>query len=205
LRSRDRAEVRGDSRAALIAALAAIGHVPNAADAGRSSASAIYARCRRSSHSAYFLAGSPDHRGGDAEIKAGITGARARQDARDPLTARPLPARAHRRGDPRLLRRASCKVAASDAGQCTVGRSSRRGALLVFSSRSRARLGSPDTEPGSRLMCVVGGGFALTAACFHALRLRRAREMQAAPVAPEIVRMHLEGITSAETRLDRAA
>ena len=54
-------------------------------------------------------------------------------------------------------------------------------------------------------MSVVVGGFALTGACFHALRLRRARAMQGSPVAPEIVQMHLAGISSAEARLDRAA
>jgi hypothetical protein len=54
-------------------------------------------------------------------------------------------------------------------------------------------------------MCIVGGGFALTGACFHALRLRRAREMQSAPIAPAIVRSHLAGIASVETRLRKAA
>ena len=77
--------------------------------------------------------------------------------------------------------------------------------IVFFVSAARG-LGSLDTEPGlGPVLSVVGGGFALTGAWFHALRLRRAREMQAAPVAPEIVRMHLAGITSAEARLDRAA
>ena len=77
--------------------------------------------------------------------------------------------------------------------------------VLFFTVAVRG-LGSLDTEPGlTPVMCVVGGGFALTAACFHALRLRRAREMQGAPVAPEIVRIHLAGIVSAETVLRRAA
>ena len=152
-----------------------------------------------------------------AEIKSAIAAHARGEIARDPLTGELLAPPAARAIDeqtgwfldyfsPRELARL-----AADSGHGLVRSVSQKFALcvgltVVFFAIAARGLGSLDTEPGlGPVLSVVGGGFALTGACFHALRLKRAREMQAAPVAAETVRMHLAGITSSEASLKRAA
>jgi len=204
-----------------IAALAAIGYVPNAVQTPQVQLGirVIYAIVPAVfGIASYFLARLyPISETVHAEIKAGIAAHGRGEKARDPLTGESFAPPASRAIDeetgwfldyfsPREL--AKLAAGASDGLVRAVStKLALASALTVFFFSFAVRgLRSLDTEPGlAPVMCVVGGGFALTAACFHGLRLRRAREMQAAPVAPEIVQMHLAGITSAETRLDRAA
>jgi hypothetical protein len=44
------------------------------------------------------------------------------------------------------------------------------------------------------ILLIVAAGAALTALCYHALRLRAARKMRAQPVPTSVVRAHLEGL-----------
>jgi GPH family glycoside/pentoside/hexuronide:cation symporter len=204
-----------------IAALAAIGYVPNQAQTPEVQLGirVIYALTPGTFAIAAFLLARryPITEAVHAEIRTGIAAHARGESARDPLSGELLAPPASRTVDeetgwfldyfsPRELSR----LAAGESGglvRSVGGKLALSVALtLVCLLLALSGIRSLDTQPGlTPVLSVVAGGFALTAACFHALRLRRAREMQAAPVAPEIVRMHLEGITSAETRLDRAA
>jgi GPH family glycoside/pentoside/hexuronide:cation symporter len=58
-------------------------------------------------------------------------------------------------------------------------------------------LGDLSQKPGlSTTLEVVVAGFAFTSFCYHLLRLGAARQMNASPVAPELIRSHLELLAS---------
>ena len=66
------------------------------------------------------------------------------------------------------------------------------GATAVFGWTAAASVESLSTQPGlSAVLSVVAGGFALTAACFHALRIGKARSFDAAPLQRSILEAHL--------------
>jgi GPH family glycoside/pentoside/hexuronide:cation symporter len=204
-----------------IAALAAIGYVPNQVQSAdvQLGIRVIYALTPASfAIAAFFLARSyPISESVHARIKLAVAAHTRGESVADPLTGEILPPPSERQIDeatgwfldyfsPREL--AQLAAGASTGLLRTVSVKFALCAVLtvVFFTLAIRALGSLDTEPGlAPVMCVVFGGFALTGACFHALRLKRAREMQAHPVEPSIVRMHLAGITSAETVLRKAA
>jgi GPH family glycoside/pentoside/hexuronide:cation symporter len=204
-----------------IAALAAIGYVPNAVQTPdvQLGIRVIYALVPAVfGIASYFLARLyPITEAVHAEIKAGIAAHGRGELARDPLSGESFAAPASRAIDEEtgwyLDYFSPRELAVLAAGQSsglvrTVGLKFAVSAALtvVFFAIAVRGLGSLDTEPGlTPVMSVVGGGFALTAACFHALRLSRARRMERTPIAPEIVRMHLGGITGAQSVLRRAA
>jgi GPH family glycoside/pentoside/hexuronide:cation symporter len=204
-----------------IAALAAIGYVPNQVQTPEVQLGirVIYALTPAAfGLASYFLARLyPISEAVHAEIKLGLAAHARGESARDPLSGEALAPPASRAIDeatgwlldyfsPRELAR----LGGGDATglvRSVVAKLALSGALTVaFFAVAIRGLESLDTEPGlAPTLCVVFGGFALTGACFHALRLRRAREMAGAPVAPEIVRAHLAGIASSEASLRRAA
>jgi len=204
-----------------IAALAAIGYVPNQVQTPEVQLGirVIYAITPAVfGIASFFLARLyPISESIHAGIKLGIAAHLRGESVPDPLTGEPLAPPASRAIDestgwfldyfsPRELAR----LAQGESQRLVRGVTQKlalcAGLTLVFFTIAARALGSLDTEPGlTPVMCVVFGGFALTGTCFHALRLRRAREMQASPVAPELVRLHLAGISSGETRLARAA
>ena len=204
-----------------IAALAAIGYVPNAVQTPQVQLGirVIYAVVPAVfGIASYFLARLyPISEAVHAEIKTAITAHGRGESARDPLTGESFAPPAARAIDeqtgwfldyfsPRELARLASGEGSGLVRSVTQKLAICTALTVLFFAIAARGLGTLDTEPGlGPVLSVVGGGFALTGTCFHALRLRRAREMQTAPIAPEIVRMHLAGITSAEARLDRAA
>jgi GPH family glycoside/pentoside/hexuronide:cation symporter len=67
--------------------------------------------------------------------------------------------------------------------------------LLVAVRAALAELGDMTAPPGgAAVFLIVGAGAALTALCYHAIRLRAARKMHAQPVPTSVVRAHLEDL-----------
>jgi GPH family glycoside/pentoside/hexuronide:cation symporter len=204
-----------------IAALAAIGYVPNQVQTPdvQLGIRAIYALVPAAfSIVSFFLARLyPITEAVHAEIKAGIAAHGRGESARDPLTgervlppdARPVDdatgweldyfspgelARLARGGSTGLARTVLTKLAICSA------------LAFGFAAVALRAFESLDTEPGLvPVLSVVAGGFAFTGACFHAVRLPRARAMQRAPVPADTVRAHLEGMGRAGSPLARAA
>lgn len=67
----------------------------------------------------------------------------------------------------------------------------------VFAQLVWSGLGDLSQKPGlSTTLEVVVAGFAFTGFCYHLLRLRAARRMNASPVHPDLIRSHLELLES---------
>jgi GPH family glycoside/pentoside/hexuronide:cation symporter len=204
-----------------IAALAAIGYVPNQVQTPdvQLGIRAIYALVPAAfSIVSFFLARLyPITEAVHAEIKAGIAAHGRGESARDPLTGeRVLPPDSRPVDDAtgweldyfspgelaRLARGESTGLARTVLTKLAICSA----LALGFAAVALRAFESLDTEPGLvPVLSVVAGGFAFTGACFHAVRLPRARAMQRVPVPAETVRAHLEGMGRAGSPLARAA
>ncbi|HTO07254.1 MAG TPA: MFS transporter [Myxococcota bacterium] len=138
------------------------------------------------------------------KIRAGIAAHARGENAVDPLTGRVIPPPSARLVDPDTawfldhfspgeLRRVIAQGAAGLRGRVAA----KAGACLALSIAAVgtciATLPAVHEEPGLLpVLSVVTAGFALTGAAFHALRLGPAARMAARPVAPELLRAHLE-------------
>jgi len=141
-----------------------------------------------------------------AGIKQGIEAHRRGECARDPLTGETLAPASERAVDEAtgwFLDYFSPKELMRTTRAGAVGLTRSVGvklalSLLVtagFASVALAGVENLSTQPGlGTVLSVVGGGFALTGACFHALRLGKALQMEADPVAAEVVKAHLSAL-----------
>ncbi len=204
-----------------IAALAAIGYVPNQVQSPEVQLGirVIYALTPATFAIAAFLLARryPINEAVHAEIKAGIAAHARGERARDPLSGELLAPPAAREIDeqtgwlldyfsPGELARLARGESAGLARTVGLKLAASSALTLAFFAVAVSGLKSLDTQPGlGPVMCVVGGGFALTAACFHGLRLSRAYQMQRDPVAPKIVQAHLGVIANGHAKVARAA
>ena len=68
-------------------------------------------------------------------------------------------------------------------------------ATVAFAVFAAGSVESLDTQPGlAAVLSVVAGGFALTGACFHALRLRMAHTLESAEAAKGLIATHLTAL-----------
>jgi len=145
-----------------------------------------------------------------ARILEGIACHRRGEDAVDPLSGRTLPPPTADRVDEdtgwfldhfstRELRRIAAGRPVVTGALLAVGVSVvvLAGALLTTFSA----MGDVDVEPGLlAVLAIIVAGLALTAFCYHVIRLRAAGRLRAEPIAPEVVRRHLEARLRLEGR-----
>ncbi len=202
-----------------IAALAAIGYVPNQPQSPQVQLGirVVYALVPAAfSIASFFLARLyPISERVHAEIREGIAAHARGESARDPLDGTLLPPPSRRVVDeetgwlldyfsPAELRRMA-------RGGRTLGGVRLKCALwslasLLFLGVALQGIETLDHQPGlTPVLCVVAAGFSLTAACFHALRLRKADQLGRHPVSAEVVRAHLRSLGETRRALPRAA
>lgn len=72
------------------------------------------------------------------------------------------------------------------------------GATALFGGIAASSVETLSTQPGlAAVLSVVAGGFALTSACFHALRVGKARALEAALPDPGVLEAHLVALRGA--------
>jgi GPH family glycoside/pentoside/hexuronide:cation symporter len=200
-----------------IAALAALGYVPNQPQTPdvRFGIRVIYAIMPATFAAiSFFLARLyPISEDVLEKIHEGVAAHRRGESAVDPLTGELLPPASERSVDeetgwfldhfsPRELMRVSSggSVMRSVVAKLAVSVA----ATAAFGAAAGASVESLGTQPGlGAVLSVVAGGFALTAACFHATRLGKARSMQAAPTAPAVLEAHLQSLEDGRQRSKR--
>jgi GPH family glycoside/pentoside/hexuronide:cation symporter len=204
-----------------IAALGVIGYVPNQAQTPQVQLGIkiIYALTPAAfGFVSFFIARLyPISEAVHAQIKQGIAAHQRGEAARDPLTGERLPPANDRTVDestgwsldyfsPRELARVADGRA---AGLLRLVRAKFAGSVALAAASlgfAFASVEGLDTQPGlEAVFSVVAGGFALSGACFHALRLARARQMEAQPVSEDVIRAHLESLEHRPSDFDRAA
>jgi len=136
------------------------------------------------------------------KIRAGIDAHRRGEDAVDPLNGRVVPPPSARRVDaetswfldffsPAELRLASANPA-SVRGRVLLKMGVCAALFVLAIALCLENLGSLGQQPGlTAVFAVVGAGFALTGAAFHALRLGPAAQLARTPVAGNLVQAHL--------------
>lgn len=142
------------------------------------------------------------------EIRAALAAHRRGETARDPVTGRQLPPPDRRGVDeqtgwfldsfsPGELRRMLARgtgalrtsVLLSVAGALTL--------TLAAGALALASASGPETEPGlTTVFAVVAAGLSLTGLLFHLMRVGPARRMGRSPVDPDVVRAHLDELES---------
>lgn len=197
-----------------IAALAAIGYVPNQVQTPEVQLGirAIYALTPAAFGAiSFFLARLyPISEEVHAQIKLGVAAHKRGESAVDPLTGETLPPATAREVDEhtgwsldyfspgellRLVDRGGAGLFRAVGAKLAI-------ALALAGGFGMFALGSVEglgTQPGlGAVLSVVAGGFAFTGACFHALRLGPARRMEVEPVPAPVVKAHLHSL--AESR-----
>ena len=139
-----------------------------------------------------------------AAIRAGVEAHARGESATDPLTGRVIPPPSARAVDPQLswfldffspgelahvLAHGAAGLRARVALKTAVCLALFAGALAICLSTVENLAVQPGLLP---VFSVVGGGFALTGACFHAMRLRPAAQLARNPIDPALIREHLE-------------
>ncbi len=204
-----------------IALLAMIGYVPNQVQTPEVllGLRILYALVPATfSAAAFFLARLyPIDEKSHAAIRAGIAAHARGENATDPLNGKLVPPPSARAVDPEtswfldffspaeLARVVShgagglrARVALKTAGCLALF----AGALLLCLST----VGNLADQPGlAPVFSVVGGGFALTGACFHAMRLRPAAQLASHPLDPALIRAHLLHSRRGGSAADNAA
>lgn len=192
-----------------IAGLAAIGYVPNQVQTPdvQLGIRIIYALTPASfSIVSFFLARLyPISEAVHAKISEGIAAHARGESALDPLTgALLLPPRSRDVDDetgwlldffsPRELARVASAGARGLVRLVWLKLAVALALVAGTAGFAAAQVQSLDTQPGlPAVLSVVACGFALSAACFHALRLSKASQMEASPVSPDVVLRHLTG------------
>ncbi|MDJ0866383.1 MAG: MFS transporter [Myxococcota bacterium] len=189
-----------------LAVIAALGYVPNQPQSGE----VLYAiRFMYSLFPAAFYVAAwllltryPISERVHAEIRTGIAALDAGGAARDPLTGAEIPPRGAERVDeaegwfldhfsPGELRAAlaGSALVRRVVGACAVS----LGAFALLAAVAWTGASNvDDPAPLTAVFSLVGAGLALTAAAFHAIRVRAARRLRAgAPPAP-VIRAHLD-------------
>jgi GPH family glycoside/pentoside/hexuronide:cation symporter len=138
------------------------------------------------------------------KIRAGIAAHARGESAVDPLTGRVIPPPASRVVDPdtawfldhfspgelrHVLERGAAGLRARVVAKAAACVALSVAAVAICISTLPAVHEEPGLLP---VLSVVSAGFALTGAAFHALRLRPAARLAAQPIAPELLRAHLE-------------
>lgn len=151
------------------------------------------------------------------QIQEGIEAHARGEASRDPLSGQELPPPAGRAVEERMgwlldyfSPRELERVASAGGAGLLRAVTAKFGACLALAAGCLGTaffgLKSLDTQPGLiPVLCVVAGGFALSAACFHGLRLSKARQMEAAPVAAETIQAHLLTLPARPAERRRAA
>jgi GPH family glycoside/pentoside/hexuronide:cation symporter len=137
-------------------------------------------------------------------ILDGLEKHRRGESAEDPLTGKIVPPPADRGIDEevgwfldhfsgRELKRHLAGGPGVLARSAILGAGVSFGIIVVAVALILPTLRNLDEKPGSiTVLLVVTAGFALSGLLYHLVRLRAARRMRAEPIAPEIVRTHLE-------------
>jgi GPH family glycoside/pentoside/hexuronide:cation symporter len=190
-----------------IAVLAMIGYVPNQEQTPQVllGIRVLYALVPAAfAAAAFFMARMyPIDEKTHAAIRAGIEAHARGESAIDPLTGRVVLPPSARAVDaqtswfldffsPGELTRVLSHGAAGLRARVAL----KTGACLVLFAGALAiclsTIGNLAEQPGlAPVFSVVGGGFALTGACFHAMRLGPAAKLASDPVAAELIREHL--------------
>jgi MFS transporter len=148
------------------------------------------------------------------KIRAGIAAHGRGESAVDPLNGRVIPPPSARLVDaetawfldhfsPGELRRVAERGAAGLRGLVTLKAGACLGLAVAAVGTCIATLPAVHEEPGLLpVLSVVAAGFSLTGAAFHALRLRPAARLAAQPIAPELLRAHLEQTQRSAPRSD---
>ena len=150
-------------------------------------------------------------------IRAGIDAHKRGEEAVDPLTGRVVPPPAARAVDaetswfldffaPGELRHA---LARGPAGVRTRVLAKAAVCLALFALALELCLTNVSDlgqQPGlTAVLAVVGAGFALTGVAFHLMRLGPAARLAREPIAPELIRAHLDHVRPAARASDGAA
>ena len=139
-----------------------------------------------------------------SRIHEGIAAHRRGENAIDPLTGEELAPISEREVDeetgwfldffsPRELARAASgkSVLAPVALKLVLSLA----ATVFFGGIAAASVESLSTQPGlSAVLSVVAGGFSLTSACFHALRVGKARTFGVATTERSVIEAHLRSL-----------
>jgi GPH family glycoside/pentoside/hexuronide:cation symporter len=202
-----------------IAALAALGYVPNQPQTPQvqQGIRIVYALLPAGfALASFFLARLyPISESVLERIHEGIAAQARGESATDPLTGEelaPIAARTVDEGTGWFLDHFSPgELATAAAGGSVVRPVALKLALsvaatVVFGWSAAASVESLSTQPGlSAVLSVVAGGFALTAACFHALRIGKARALAEKPVARGVLEAHLLALEALPHQPERAA
>ncbi len=190
-----------------IALLAMIGYVPNREQTPEVllGLRILYALVPATfSAAAFFLARLyPIDEKTHAAIRAGIAAHARGETATDPLNGKIVPPPSARAVNPEtswfldfFSPAELVHVVAHGATGLRARVALKTGACLALFAGALAicfsTVGNLGEQPGlAPVFSVVGGGFALTGACFHALRLRPAAQLASHPIDPALIRAHL--------------
>jgi GPH family glycoside/pentoside/hexuronide:cation symporter len=191
-----------------IAVLAMIGYVPNQDQTPQVllGIRAIYALVPAAfGAAAFFLARLyPIDEQTHSAIRAGVEAHARGESATDPLNGKLVPPPSARAVDPETswfldhfspgeLRSVVTRGAAGLRARIALKAAACAVLAVAALAVCLATIGDLGRQPGlTAVFSVVGGGFALTGACFHALRLGPARQLASHPIDPEKIRAHLE-------------